>query len=287
MKKSVIFLLCLVLVCTLMGCEQSDPTAMDSQPTTAPSADESLNAPDEALIEALTAYIYNITAYYYPVDYNIGTVIRYARNSANTYFVITDNSSYYFACAYCISDHTESWYDYDCVDSYIWVRFDSETEITETYNGAQLVITFQVNQAQQCRNLKTDENADFGYCQQYKPTFTEGLNTADALTCDKMFITTQSAEPIYYIYDWTPDRYCTLYCTEIEGQFYYRQYVGFQEVDTPIYFFNLEYVFEDYYDALMAAMGSDVSTETNAYGDIYYYGFISIEDVAQIIRSEN
>lgn len=284
MKKSVIFLICLILVCTLMGCEQSDPTATDSQPSTAPSADEPINAPDEALIETLTEYIHNILTEYDMADYNIGIAIDYARGNANAYFVVTDNDAYYYACAYCNSDHIESLYNYDCVDSYIWVRFDSEAEITETYNGSQLAIAFQVNQAQQCRNLKTDENADFGYCQRYKPTFTEGLNTADALTCDKMFIITRSTTPIYYIYDWTPDWYCTLYCTEIDGQFYYKQYVGQKYSDGSIsYYQYLDYDFGEYCDALMESINAMPYQEMGDYGEIF--GFIGIKDIAQIIRN--
>lgn len=278
-----------MLVLSCFACAQAPdttdaPTTAQAPETTSPSTDESYNTVDNSLKQALTEYIeHSSFDGGEPGLYSLATVIYYARNYGNTYFVVTDDSSYYYVCAYCDGDHSEYPCSLGCIDSYTWVKFPAEKDITETHNGAPLVNAFQINPAQQCRNIKSNDSAEFEYCQKYTPVFVDGLNIAAPLTCDECFITTKNHIPVYYISDWSEHRYETFFCTEWNGQFYYQLFVCPQDEDLAVYYSMLQAELGDYYDAVIDAI--DLYIMDSQSENAILYGLLSIDSLVQIINN--
>lgn len=289
MRRTAIFLLCLVLVCSLAGCGQAS-TAPSTQQATVPTTTAEIEPPaplsDEALIAALTEYIKEI---WWECEVGVipftETLDRIRSGKTNGYLAITDEDAYYYMCAYYTSDEDD--FDFPNVDDYTWVKFSSEAEITEYYDELTFMIGFQINGMQFCTNLKNDEEVSMEYCQRYKPVFADGFNTAVPLACDVCLLITGGRGPLYHIRN--SSRHTSFAnCVEVDGQFYIKQHVYTEYNETApahtSFYRDLESEWGDYYDALMNAMGSELYVETTSNADVYY-GYISIEALKEIIRN--
>ena len=211
MKKLILFLLIgALLVLPLSGCfadnkqnegttpnnttENTTPEATTPEATTPP--EDNQNDPpvvegeldkDSELIVELIAYLEQYLVEYDLISVSFSSKVNGIKNGAQPLHIAFDPNNYYFVGGYYNTTHEYSEYNhYCCAAEYMWVGYESEAEIQEYYNDMPCVVVFQINRTLTVTNILSGEPAnDMEHFQIYKPTFENGVNTAEPIAFDE------------------------------------------------------------------------------------------------------
>ncbi len=203
-----------------------------------------------------------------------------------------DSSLCYFLCAYFPQNngHIES--EYCCREKYTWVKFEYENDISQYYNGAEMVVAFQINIPIFCRNILsgTDDPINFEFYQRYYPAFSEGFNVNPRIDFEETFIYMNDSDDdtVYYgnaqnnPLDFQRD-VRLIRCEKIDDQYYAFEY-HYEVFD---YQTELEYTFGKYCDYLSSVMITEVvdkviitwHEEYNGNNFTIYKSYIKLEDL--------
>ena len=251
---------------------------------------------DSQIIRTLTQYLiwYGVEGERLTSDFP--SQIDHIKEGRQAVHAVFDPSEYYFVCGYYNPTHEYEERNYCCVGSYTWIKYESETEIQEYYNGMKCVVAFQLNESLTVTDiLSADADVPhMEYFQLYEPTFKDETNTEAPIIFDGTFIYINGFEKdaVYYCIS---DYYnaMSLYyrehmlipCEYIEGQYY----IPIQLISlAPDEIFNLQDVLSDsrfekafgeYYDAIIKAINTEKWYEFSTSNEkIHYYGLISIDD---------
>ena len=206
-----------------------------------------------------------------------------------------DSSLYYFVCAYFPQNdgHIES--EYCCREKYTWVKFENERGIPQYYNGAEMVVAFQINIPTFCRNILsgTDDPINFEFYQRYYPAFSEGFNVNPRIDFEETFIYMNDSDDdtVYYgnaqnnPLDFQRD-VRLIRCEKIDDQYYAFEY-HYEVFD---YQTELEYTFGKYCDYLSSVMITEVvdkviitwHEEYNGNNFTIYRSYIKLEDLVKV-----
>ncbi len=297
MKKIIsILLLCALLIACLSGCvfgsqtpEPTEPVSKYSNPT---------NLPEE-MLDAITEYLQTVY-----VEYLIGTCsfaerLNYLKSGTQWLHVTFDPSDFYYVCGYYNPDHknteNKAFLDesedrhYCCSSAYTWVKFDSEKDISDSYNNKRFMVAFQINNAQSCRDIAPSAKVvpEFVHYQLYKPEFIDGINVAEPVAFDKTFISFTKSEQstLYYISDVRWHRESTLPCVGFQDDYYILIELYTEHSDGTRSERDLQWQFAEYYDDIMQVMITDKYSVRYENGTVQHYGLIDIEDIANLVAN--
>ena len=192
--------------------------------------------------------------------------------------VAFDPDDYYFVCAYNSPDNENFSYD-DC----IWVRYEKETAIQETYNGGKLAKAFQINRSLSVTDILPSDKPvpDMEHFRPYDPVFENGINTAAPLFFNESFIYLNDStdETIYYSMRQSTDSILVIPCVYFENQYYlsFRHYVidsDGKQGEKGSY----EGMFGDYCDVLSDKAVAEKYSVTNDGGFTWFYVLVPLED---------
>ena len=268
------FILVLFVCVMLIGCFVScDPIDKES-------VELSREGKDQDIVIGLSHYLSRLDASINPGDGRLVRKIDGVKNeSRQALHVAFDPKDYYFVCAYHNPDHEHD-EKYSCCNeyNYTWVKFFDKEDITELYNGLQLVASFQINKAKFVKDIvsKRADTPEFEHFLVYTPEFENGLNVADAVHYDETYLYFRSyeVEKGDYIIDSTDEWFDYLHatpCVKYKGKYYIKLVtkIGYQPQK------KFEFEFGEYHDELMDIMITDKYTE-EIEGKTYYYGLINI-----------
>ena len=157
--KRLMMLGALILIFALVGCNNAPQTPTPTMSTEPPQTPEATTLhPD--LIDSMVKYLQQLTFEYDMPTYGFDDKITFILNGKRAFHVKFSSADYYYACGYATLDaeHVQKREKdfYCCAENYTWVRFDNEADISETYNGQELIVTLQVNKATVCQDILQD-----------------------------------------------------------------------------------------------------------------------------------
>ncbi len=275
------FILILLVCVMLIGCLSSCGTT-NKEPV-----ELSREGKDQEIVIGLSDYLRRLHSSINPGDGRLERKIDGVKNgSRQALHVAFDPKDYYFVCAYHDLEHEHN-EKYSCCNeyNYTWVKFFDKEDITESYNGLQLVAAFQINKAKFVKDIvsKRAETPEFEHFIVYTPEFENGINVADAVHYDESYLYFRSyeVEKGDYIIDSTDEWFDYLHatpCVKYKGKYYIKQVtkIGYQNPK------DLEEEFGEYYDELTEIMITDKYTE-EIDGKTYYYGLFNINKFSRKI----
>ena len=324
--KKLIFALLIgsLLLLSLCACNQSNnnesttpesTTESVSPDTTSPEGTTSASTPDETttpdnnqddqpqaegeldkssdLIVTLVGYLNEYWVDFDMLSKSLANKIDDIKNGKQPLHVAFDAENYYYVCGYYNGSHEREHREWCCADEYTWVKYDTETEIQESYNGMKCVVVFQMNKAKTVTNILSNESKapDMEHFQIFAPTFASGANTATAIAFEDefIFLNDEDKDTVYHCSRAYKHELVTMSSICMGGQYYV---LHFLEGVLPGEEFNLQeflggesttYEFGDYYDAIMSVMDTEKYRVTKENGKVTYYGVISFEDFVNYV----
>lgn len=315
MKRFILFLLVgAMLLLPLSGCladnnqnagttpanttENTTPEVTTPEATTPPEDDQ--NDPpamgdeldkDSDLIVELIAYLEQYLVEYDLISISFSGKVNGIKNGAQPLHVAFDPNNYYFVGGYYNTTHENSVLDYVNASEYVWVGYESETEIQEYYNDMPCVVVFQINKALTVTNILSDEPAnDMEHFQIYKPTFENGVNIGAPVVFDKTFIYLNNfinhfdEDTIYHSTSWYYHRNITISCVCLDGEYYLPFYLATLEdgeifdAQQALSTDQITYTLGEYYDAIIGVMDAERYSVAVTEEYTYRYGVVSIDD---------
>ncbi len=289
-KKWLIFLMlgALLLNLMLVGCDKAEPP---KDTTTEPfsAVDATIPLADD-LVTELTLYLQQFHTDHDLVDTSFSIKLDQIIERGSIPLCVTfDPNDYYFACAYYNDPHDQDLIEktaFCCAGEYTWVGFENESDITEVYKNAPLVVIFQINRAADCRNILSsgDPTQTVEHFQIYI-LYEEYVQDSLPFTIDDTFIylTSKKQDVVYYTKDHYSNAHVTFPLVEVDGTMYISQPLSRTYPDGERYEWDLEWAFGEYYDKLIAVMITGRYSVTSANDSITHYGLFKIEDVSDII----
>ena len=290
-KIIAIILLCAIMLLSLSGCAYIDKLwNCDKEET-----NEDVKYPielskDDPIVKVLLEELELWDAYIEYVHFNLADKINSIKKGTRALNVNYMGSDTYFVCAYYTEDYEADFY-FDA-PKFTWVKFGSEDEITQTYNDLTFVIAFQFNVASLVTDIVSTgaDVPNLHHYQVYKPVFSEGVNTSEAIVFDEMFIhlSNSSKNDAYYTtkdYGYQFSSIPIVYTNYYDNKEYYTlisHYTLYK--DGTRFELPLEYKFEEYYDELTTVMLTDQYCEIDSKGDTHFYILIKLEDIVKIIK---
>ena len=297
MKKIISILLLggLLLTC-FAGCAFREQTPEPTEP--ASKYNNPMDLPED-MLDALTEYLQTINMEFLIGSYSFAERLNYLKNGTQWLHVTFDPSDFYYVCGYYNPDHknTENKASLDesedrnycCASAYTWVKFDSEKDICDTYGNSRIMVAFQINNAQSCRDIAPSTKAvpEFVHYQLYEPEFSDGINIAEPVAFNETFISFTKSEQstIYYISDIRFHRVRTVPCVCLEEDYYILVELYAEHPDGTRSERDLQREFAEYYDDIMQVMITDKYSVLNENGTVRYYGLIDIEDIANLVEN--
>lgn len=289
MKKLILILLtCAMLVGCLVSCkkgnrygnESENPPLNDNDPIRLTDSGK-----DYEIVSELKSYLDNLNG----ITDTSSTILKrqidkVKQGYARAFHVIYDPAKYYFVGAYFnpVDGHEET--NYCCASKYTWVKFQNENELLESYENMHFVVAFQINKAFKVEQFESWSflNPTFEHYLMYEPNFIDGVNANDAMPFNESvvyFDSTYYGEKDY-ILESINEKTHFLYnvpCVEIDGKYFMMQEIQIGESKK-----DLEIVFGQYYNDLMAIMIVDAYSESKN-NVIYRYGLFDIEEFAKSV----
>ena len=295
----VILLNCFLLLFNLFGCqwlmpEEEVPDASNSQGSVDPDvpqeptdeADDTIQL-DSELITALSEYLKNYYISYEIPSLTFDQKIDKCKKERTPIFVSFGDECYY-AVAYYNEPHVNAG-KFCCYDKYTWIGFKNAESISEILNGEKIVASFQINCAETCYNIKTDDkNYVVGHFTLYQPEFVDGKAVSPDVSFKNSFIflTTSEEKLIYYSSKSALHEVYSFDCIEINDCYFAKQMVNAEKGDGIYYEIDLHNCFGAYYDDLIESVILGKYSEKNLDHTINY-ALINIEDLAEIIKGDN
>ena len=265
--------------------DEEESSEIETDETTGELTDSSF-VPDEELIKALTKYLSEYYAEYDMPETSVAIKIDQIKNGAQPLQLKFNPDDYYFVCAYFETEHEYEDVDYCCVSEYTWVGFNSQEDITESYNGIKFLLAFQINKTEICRDLLPDDRIvpKTEHFMLYKPIFQDGKNCNIPKEYDGTFIYLNSSKKssVYLCsnhptHDWEAMRY-----VELDGKSYIPVYL-YTTKPYEGYDKQIRWELGDYYDLLTKIMICDKYYEVSRNGSTMYYGLFEIEEFVNTI----
>lgn len=302
MTKNVsIFLLCALLLVGLSGCaifnhfwsSPEVPTAPTdpTQPTTPHVVyNNPMNLPVE-LLDVLRDYLDSLRSVGRMVVYpSAEQKINFINNGNQALHVAFDSSNYYFVCGYYNDDHKQAFTEtnsYCCSAKYEWIKFDRAEEIQEYYNGATMVVAFQINKALFVKNISvnTEETPDMEHFRLYTPEFIEGLNgNAPADFAETfIYINYDGKSKVYHSMDHYLHKGDTFPCVRLNDRYYIPVQLYLISATGQRTENNLSKQFGKYYDAIESIMEIGKYSVTLETGKTAHYGLLPVDGFASKI----
>lgn len=241
---------------------------------------------EDELISELVEYLQGLMVECGIADTSISIQINDIKNGAQPLQVKFDSDDYYYVCAYYSPEHDEEQFIYCCAENYTWVRFNSEKDISEYYDGTKLWVAFQINRTELCIDLlpggrKVPKVENF---QLYTPVFVDGVNIASVIEYKDAFIYLNSSDSsaIYFCSTHILHDFNSMPLIELDGKSYITESLY---VDTPGegYEDDIRWRFGEYYDLLMEMMITDKYSVVHKSGKTIYYGLFEIEEFFNMI----
>ncbi|MBQ7336633.1 MAG: hypothetical protein IJW92_09205 [Clostridia bacterium] len=248
---------------------------------------------DDSLVSALRDYLKNLfTEYDLLASDSFEDKLTSIKQGKLPIHVVLDSSNYYYACAYYMENpeqHPESsCLFYCCVDDYIWVGFENEQQIPDSYQGNEFVVAFQINLTSLCQNILEEENSNITseHFQIYETEFTDGFNTAPPLSVSDAYVYLASAKqnPLYFCNRHTLHKYSSFSCIQLDGQWYIPMRIATEYADGDLHEVSLASNFGVYYDDLTSIMITGQYSTTAENGNTYHYGLFKLEDIANLMK---
>ncbi len=292
MKKKFLILLmlgALLLSLMLVGCDKAEPPKdTTTEPTTPGTV---LIAQNNELITRLAFELLMPYASIEPIwGDTVASYIDGIKNGARPLHVDFGEGDRYFVCGYCNNEGTGSIGINELISEYIWVRFESEDEIAESYNGEAFRAAFQIDRAFLVADLRSAdaEVPNVEHHQRYTPYFEDGVNSAPAMAIDKTLIyvsrNSENTETKYITFSGPFDcKYDTMPCIRFEDQYYLSVKLYVDRPNGNRAETNLAYKFGAYYDSLIAIMQTDTYSVTQDDGTVTTYGMIDLADFSNIL----
>ena len=284
MKKVIwLTLLSFLLLVDLSGCSISHnnakETTQEAETETKEVSPTMLQDSDEHVL-ALIKYLQELRADHDMPDTSIAIKINEVKNGKQALHVDFSSSDSYFVCAYYDDTHSDERTEYCCASEYTWVKFESESEISEQYNDNRFIVAFQVNVASFVTDIisQSESMHDMRHFQTYVPVFDHGVNIAAPLAFDRTFIYLNSSEKstIYHTTSAYDNSWVTIPCVLRDEQYYVTVELYIVYSDGERFDRNLNAEFREYYDALRSIMDTETYHATNDRGNTVFYGVIEI-----------
>jgi hypothetical protein len=133
-----------------------------------------------ALIAELIEYLYDLSKapWSEPIYLGEEDKINMVKGGMQALHVAFALENYYYVCGYINPEHERDEATYCCREKYNWVRYKSEDDIQEYYNGEKIVVAFQINNMIFAKEILPNENTvpEIAHFQLYEPVFVDGLN---------------------------------------------------------------------------------------------------------------
>ena len=179
MKKTIlIFLLCILTVICFSGCQPAGEVPPDN--TDQPIDDERLLDNDSDPVKTCMKYLWygldDDTEWISPA-YNFEHSLDMVRDGKQMLLIRSISENCYYVCGYYDSE-TESNTDYENAKDYVWLRFESCSEIPERYGDRKLIVAFQFNSLDVEKDMISDDASipSIECCFVYKTAFENGFN---------------------------------------------------------------------------------------------------------------
>lgn len=270
--------------------DEEESSEIETDETTGELTDSSF-APDEELIAELEHYLYMINAEFdMPEELSFSDKINIIKSGTQALFLNFAPDDCYYVCGYYRNDkHDYSENDtYCCSERYTWIGFNDEKKIVEQIGDESFVVAFQLNRAENSFDLLPSDKLvpNVEHITLYTPNFENGVNIAESLVYDGIYIYLNSSNKntVYYYYDAVSVDYHklkTIPCIELEDQYFIIQRI--YPTDDSGTGFRLGSDLGEYYDSLMGIMIPGKYSQEDYLGRIQYYGLFEIEEFVNTI----
>lgn len=301
MKKQFgkLFIIFGVILCifALVGCDlifvdnpdpEKNPAEESSSAGESNDNEETLEesfVPDEELIEELEHYLYMINADFdMPEERSFSDKIDIIKSGSQALFLKFAPDDCYYVCGYYRNDkHDYSENNiYCCSEEYTWIGFNDEKKIVEQFGDERFVVAFQLNRTETCFDLLPSDKLvpDVDHIKLFTPNFENGVNIAESLVYDEIYIYLNSSDKntVYYYYDAVSEAHHklkTIPCIELEDRYFIIQRI--YPTDDSRTDFRLGSSVGEYYDSLMDIMIPGKYSQEDDLGRIHYYGLFEID----------
>ena len=252
----------------------------------------------EELTEHLASYLCPYVPYFDIVFPTTAKKINFIKDGGQALHVTFDSVDTYYVAAYYFGEHYEHKLRFnkigysDCPVEYTWVRFDTAEEITAYYNNRKIAGAFVIWNVSSVTDI-TSENAKvpnfimYGYVN----FISEGnVKVPDIPNRNFIYInrnaTNINDETIYHNENLYTHRIVTIDCYDIDNKDHLVFILYTVYTDGWRYDENLEKEFGEYYEELMAVMDTERYNVEAQAGYIMYCGIITVEDFAEVIKTE-
>ena len=245
----------------------------------------SIEAEGNDLIAELIDYLYyHSGSVWVDLIYESGEdKIDKVKDGVQALHVAFDPANYYFVCGYINPEHERDEVTYCCREKYHWVRYKSEDEIQEYYNGEKIAVAFQINNMYFAKELVPNENAvpEIKHFQLYKPEFVEGLNVnahidfVDTSIC----LNYQNEKNMYFNNDDIFYHNCVFYCISYKNQYFLRIPMGTKYYDGRYdYKYDQKKEYGKYWESMWKILIEKEGVAQIGEHLINFYGLIPIDD---------
>ena len=280
MNKIISFVLlgALLLMC-FSGCET-------------PNVDEPVKkyvelARDNVLVSVLADHLETINADTYFITYTHERKIDFIKNGIQAVRADFNSSSRYFVCAYYVCEHDDEATNYCCAYKYTWVKFENAGDVCEKYKDLDFIAAFQIDSSASVTDLISEDAKapNVEHFTMYSPTFTNGINTADALSFNKssILLNYNDSETLYYTTTSEVYQMSTLDCVNVDGRCYLTVYLYTIGTDNSYNEADTSGSLGKYHDTLMSMMSDAVYGEIDSRGRTNCYGLIELGNFVNYI----
>ena len=289
MKRFIMILLvCAMLIGCLASCTKSYMFGGVAPIIKSPPEEEKRTE----LITALSEYLKQLhVCYDMPPPPTLATEIQSIKDGAQALIVKYDPSNYYFVCGYYNSEHSNESDRYCCAENYTWVRFYDPKDISDSYNGEEFIVAFQINQPGYVLDMvnETAKTPGIEHFTLFETNFEYGNNKNERVDFDDLFIylnKNTDKDEIYHTREAYNDAWFTIPCDKIDGEFYIpvftrMEYLGETKLE------DMDYELGKYHDALMEIMDLEKYPPKSSAGATYYYGAIGVRDLVDTLLKED
>ena len=230
-----------------------------------------------------------------PHVFNVEKKINIIKDGGQALLVTFEEVNTYYVGAYYFGDHQYQYHDpqlrdtgdFYCPLDYVFVKFDSAEEIEETHNNRKLKGAFVVWEVLSVSDILYEDVNAPKFVMYDTLTLDEGkFNLPDMPDESFVFIngyhTDVDADTVYYSTGirWHYKEQVTLPCGNVNGEDYLTLHIY------AFYHNDIKKDFGEYYDALSAIMETDLYYKTDAYGNMFNYYLIKVEDFAKVIKGD-
>lgn len=280
-------LLMLLFSVLLVGCKEI-PKENDTVKET---EEKTIEIPPEQqvekeLISALVYYLQDFNTFYDQGDSSMSIKMDKIKNGTQLLRVDYRGSGNYFVCAYFDGNLKEEKRSYSHAESYIWVKFENANEICETYQGLPILAAFQLNPASSVWDAtnRSDSLPRVEHFDLYKPSFSNGRNTNDAIVFDRtiLYLNSPDQTTVYHSVSEHDHVLKTIPYVRLDGQDYITEWIYSIYADGTRTEMDDLASYGKYKDAVIKVMDTERYSVTRE-SKTDYYGIIKLEDFVRCI----